>query len=792
MAHIIQKTADIDNIKKAFPDFLEKPVWVASNVNNGKIPINPKTGQPAKSNDPTTWGTLREVQQYIGSKTGLLPAIALSKERNLVAIDLDNCIDAEGKISHQALDIIKRSQSYTEKSVSGKGLHIFIQGKMPGRSRNSKDLEIYGDSKFITVTGDVLKNLPVEIMPGQEALDAIYHEHFPPEAESQGTTERSPPMSDEEILNLCRNAKNAEKFKALFDKGDTSGHGNDASAADMALCGMLAFYTQDEEQLERLLRQAKLKRPKWDGSRDGTTYLGYTIRNALKGLQASFQSKKEARVSWENPGRIADGEDLEVKFPLEELPDVLKEGIKEVSRAFQVDAALAALPAIGITALQIGKKALVMEKIGLLHHPSLFLCGVAESGERKSSCYNAILDPIKDEIELELEDYEKRKAAVRAHNEIIKEEVSNIKKAMRDDSINNTDAVHKIKELYAEEKRMPPEPFNFGDDLTPQRLFQKLYDHGGAYGVFSSDARAIFAKILAKNTQDGSTGEAMYLGGMWGDDIARSRVGNNKGETGGEDLAIRKPALTTVGFIQPDVWMEMARDKRMRQSGMISRIGLVIADSRMGTRIETAADEHLQMARILPFRDAVLRIRKWNPEKSVVVSLNKGAADRRREFHNTLEAELGAGGQYEDVKDIATKATSLTARMALIFALLEQAALGNLPHEIPPITEEQWLKAQALQEYFLAQAIDSQRTHSGLGKTHIVQKVALWLRKQVVERCKEEPILVLASQIAKGNRGTTTQIINQQILPVFIEQGWLRQAGTARGGKPQYEINPRI
>src|SRR3954465_2818109 len=58
-------------------------------------------------------------------------------------------------------------------------------------------------------------------------------------------------LSDEEIISLCRKAKNAPKFASLYDDGNTSGNGS-ASEADAALLAIMAFFTQDAEQLERL------------------------------------------------------------------------------------------------------------------------------------------------------------------------------------------------------------------------------------------------------------------------------------------------------------------------------------------------------------------------------------------------------------------------------------------------------------------------------------------------------------------------------------------------------------
>ncbi len=51
------------------------------------------------------------------------------------------------------------------------------------------------------------------------------------------------------------------------------------SEADLGLCGLLAFYTWDDAQIDRLFRQSDLYRPKWDRE----DYARRTIKKVLDG-----------------------------------------------------------------------------------------------------------------------------------------------------------------------------------------------------------------------------------------------------------------------------------------------------------------------------------------------------------------------------------------------------------------------------------------------------------------------------------------------------------------------------
>lgn len=98
-------------------------------------------------------------------------------------------------------------------------------------------------------------------------------------------------LTDEEIIGLAGKARNSAKFEALW-RGDTSGY-ESHSEADQAMISLLAFYTQDEEQLDSLYRQSGLCRDKWTGRAD---YRRLTIETALSNLTETYTSDDGARM----------------------------------------------------------------------------------------------------------------------------------------------------------------------------------------------------------------------------------------------------------------------------------------------------------------------------------------------------------------------------------------------------------------------------------------------------------------------------------------------------------------
>ena len=111
---------------------------------------------------------------------------------------------------------------------------------------------------------------------------------------ARGARPAKPAVPDEIVIEKCRSAENSAKFSALFDAGDAHAyHKGDDSVADLALLGLLTFWTQDEAQLERLFTGSALgRREKW---RKRADYRRRTIAKAL--------SEATEVYDWERNGR---------------------------------------------------------------------------------------------------------------------------------------------------------------------------------------------------------------------------------------------------------------------------------------------------------------------------------------------------------------------------------------------------------------------------------------------------------------------------------------------------------
>ena len=144
----------------------------------------------------------------------------------------------------------------------------------------------------------------------QEQLDALtrkYLQEPKPEENGQRHDPHTGVLSDEEILTLCRKARNAAKFSDLFDAGHTAAYDGDDSSADLALVSIIAFYTQDENQIDRIFSRSALYRPdKWGKRSD---YRRRTIAKVLDQLTETYTPPRSRSQSLGDTGVSYDGTD---------------------------------------------------------------------------------------------------------------------------------------------------------------------------------------------------------------------------------------------------------------------------------------------------------------------------------------------------------------------------------------------------------------------------------------------------------------------------------------------------
>ena len=97
-----------------------------------------------------------------------------------------------------------------------------------------------------------------------------------------------------DIIEIIKKSKQAEKFNKLYFEGDITDYDEDDSSADLALCDILAFYCGENfELIDTLFCKSKLYRTKWDRP----DYKSSTITKAIESCDGKFYRKTIKEVS---------------------------------------------------------------------------------------------------------------------------------------------------------------------------------------------------------------------------------------------------------------------------------------------------------------------------------------------------------------------------------------------------------------------------------------------------------------------------------------------------------------
>lgn len=220
-----------------------------------KVPYCPHSNRLASVTDPNTWSSFDDACAAVAARdwySGI--GFVLTDYDPFTFIDLDDTKGDENAMRHQ-VKIFNEFESYAERSPSGKGLHIIVKGKLQsGRRRSS--VEIYSNSRYMTMTGDVYRDAPIN--DHNELLQALWAQM----GEGRSVAAfyagiETAKDTDDEVCRMAYQAANGEKFYNLYT-GAWEQYYQSQSEADFALVDILAFYSHNKAQIARIFRASAL------------------------------------------------------------------------------------------------------------------------------------------------------------------------------------------------------------------------------------------------------------------------------------------------------------------------------------------------------------------------------------------------------------------------------------------------------------------------------------------------------------------------------------------------------
>lgn len=273
---------------RAWPQWV---VWKFEETTEGKptkVPYSPLFRGHASVTNPGTWGTFEQAVRAFEEAEGELAGIGfvLTRHDPYGFIDLDNAWQQMPDGSYKYPDpaeIFARQQkvfsefaSYAEFSPSGTGLHLIVKTPPVVNGRKRSAIEVYTQERFMTMTGNVYGDeRPIE--ERGELYHMLWSQMGGPASLYQNVGNAPETADDNTIIMRALEAVNGDKFRTLLEGRWQDLYGSQ-SEADFAFVDIVAFYTQNREQIERIFLASAL------GQRDKAkrrNYREYMINKAF-------------------------------------------------------------------------------------------------------------------------------------------------------------------------------------------------------------------------------------------------------------------------------------------------------------------------------------------------------------------------------------------------------------------------------------------------------------------------------------------------------------------------------
>jgi putative DNA primase/helicase len=503
------------------------------------------------------------------------------------------------------------------------------------------------------------------------------------------------------------------------------------------------------------------------------------VRVAIEGAQApgpEQEPKKAATPSGPVWPELIPFDELPPDLPAGLLPGILGEFTEGIAEAVQAPRELAALNALGVTALCVQNKVQVRVKPDYKETLNIFACGGSEAGERKSGLMSAAKAPV---LEWEREQEEKIMPDILAALSTRKTLEKVIEKARAKAASAKTpaeakEAARAIFEMERELPEVPPRPRLLVDDITPEALAAVMATSGESIGMLEPEGGAL--DTFAGRYSNSVPNIDLLLKSFCGEGAIVDRKGK-------EPLRLRQPRLTMILTPQPTVLKAAGANKAFMERGLIARCILILPRPRVGYRdnsktVDPALTE--QWKRFVRYLlDAI-------PQGQSEISLSPAAYGKWVEFSEEVEIKQRPGGEFEHIKSWASKLTGLVARIAGLFHLAEGYSEGG---EISGPTMDRacrfaWWAAEHAKHVYSSFGVDEGQDGA--------KRIFDWIRKDRRES-------VTAREIYKALRGRYQKM--EQLRPgldMLVERGAIvpgcKSPASPRGGRPteSYLVNPAI
>ncbi|MGA7871884.1 MAG: YfjI family protein [Candidatus Binatus sp.] len=450
-------------------------------------------------------------------------------------------------------------------------------------------------------------------------------------------------------------------------------------------------------------------------------------------------------------------------FPVDALPDVLREAALAIHAITRAPIAIGAQSVLAVATLAVQAHADIELPTRAVRPLSCNFITIADSGDRKTSADDLALKSIRDREKLLTLDYERERNDHANRLEAWDKQRAQI---LSDKGRYPTAAQKRAALDELGESPLPPLlPMLTCPEPTFEGLTKLLRDGQPSIGLFSSEGGQFIGghAMSAENRLK----TAAAFSSVWdGTPVNRVRQGDGSFVLHGRRVAVHL-------LVQPGVGARLFSDATLDDQGTLSRLLAAYPETTAGTRF-WKEPEDADFSRISSFSGLITKIletpaRTGDKRNELVPRVLRLSLAARRlwiQFVDHIEAQMGAGGDLRPVRAFASKAPEHAARIASVFQLISDLAAQDLSgkHMAAGIT---------LVQHYITEAL---RIHAaGLDDPDLVlaSKLLEWLTADWLKKEPDGyvslPDIYQLGPSAIRDKGTAGRIV-----AILVDHGYLR------------------
>ena len=652
-----------------------------------KRPLTPKGFKDATRDSETIrqWWT-EHPEALIGMPTG--------RSSRVFALDIDND-QATGKDGDSALASLEAQHGRLPETVESLtprgGRHKLFRHPGPdvvipnSASKLGPNLDIRGDGGYIILPPSRLPDgRGYEWEGSSDPDEGVRAADAPPWLLALVARTKTAPVAPttgpapDRIPGGRRNAELFSLARSLRAKGLT---GAGILAALRAENAARCEPPLDDAEVSRIAASAATKAPGRSPEFEASRGTGSAPPPANGPAPRPVVAAKPAE-NWPEPADLSPAWTPE-PYPIDAFPDVARRVVVEYQAFARMPMAMCASAALAQMALATQALADVARNEQLVSPISLNLLVIADSGERKSAADKTFGRPSHDWEKREREARTSEYRRVKAMEKAWQSRVDGCKRKITAEAgKGSAESAQEVERLTAEliglEERpiiAPPLPTLFYEDATPAALAYSLAVGWPSAGLFADEGGVVVGGHGMG--EDSATAMLSLLNVCWGaSDFTPTRKQAATAE-------LRGRRFSAFLMIQHDL-LPVLIQKGARNIGFVARFLLSAPISTMGTRLYRdppddwrAIGEFSQsIERLLnlplPIDDSgtdrglLMRLRP------PVMRLSPAAKRAFVEYHDAVEQELCEFGEFEVVKDVASKSAENACRVAAVCQIFER------------------------------------------------------------------------------------------------------------------------